>query len=406
MPNPKEGPGRAATTTATSTTTTTTPPYPHEQYDHFVPSSLAFDGQGQYAKQNVHLTASEYSYGQQQQQQQQQVQQYYDGIQSITQADIGVSDDGAAGLIHSLFTADGNSLDDMHLSAVVGYTPTTASLSFPAPEGTHSPFQGIIQPHHVYGQHASAAAGGGCLLQDMAPFAPHPGADCPTPALIPPTPNTGPSSLLLHPVPLPFSEPAAAAAASHNSSSSSSSQYNSSSEPATPPFLVPSCTAPPMFPTYDAGGLPYDAPLGPSAKQPPPPPPSQQQQQQARRTDQAHSPADLVRTPTLKFPPSQRAAAARAFDHVRHKPNVPIPTAFLGPPLSSAVVMKDGVQRARCLCEGCVGIGDDSGTGDGWRRLDHLWCHMRKEHFGCVVYRCTEWSVFFEFSFVPVPSPC
>ena len=348
---------------------------------------MGFDGHVQYAKESVDLTENEYSYGQQQQQRQQyqhqlqQQHQYYqsDGIQSIVQPDIGVSDDtAAAGLIHSLFT-DSNSLD-MNLSA--GYTPTCrpdplASLSFSAPEGTHSSFQGT-QPQHGYGQQSTTfdlSAGlvapapypGG--LFEITPFTPPPGGDCPTPALVPPTPKTGSSSSFLYPVPLPCHEPTAGGNHSH---------YNSSSEPATPPFLVPSCTGPSGFAAAPAATMPYDAPL--------PAPPSTKP-----RRSEAHSPADLVRDPTLKFLPSQRAAAARAFDHVKNKPNVPIPTAFLGPPLSSAVVMKDGVQRARCLCEGCVGIGDDSGQGEGWRRLDHLWCHMRKEHFGCVVYRCTEW---------------
>ena len=383
--------------------------YPHEQHyepfeqqqqqqqqQHFVPSSafpatpaplVTFDSLDshaqQYAKQSVHLTENEYSYEQQQQhqqqqhqQQQRQQQQYYhhpDGIQSIAQPDIGVSDDSAAaGLIHSLFT-DSNSLD-MNLSA--GYTPTCrpdrlASLSFSGSfQGTH--------PQHVYGHPGSTtldlsaafvapAPYGG--LQEITSFTPLPGGDCPTPGLVPPTPKTGSSSSFMHPVPLPCNE----------FSAGGYTQCTASSEPATPPFLVPSSAifaAPPAHPA-----MPYDAPL--------PPPPSTKPRREAQA--QAHTPADLVRDPTLKFLPSQRAAAARAFEHVKSKPNVPIPTAFLGAPLSSAVVMKDGVQRARCLCEGCVGIGDDSGQGEGWRRLDHLWCHMRKEHFGCVVYRCAEW---------------
>lgn len=373
MPNANEGSvqavggvGNLTATTATVTNST------HEQ---FVPSSafpatpaplLTFDNQTQFTKQNVHLTESEYSYQQQ---------QYYqsDGVQSIVQSDIGVADDtAAAGLIQSLFT-DSNSLD-MNLPA--GYTAhcrpdRLASLSFSGPEGTYSSFQGT-QPQHVYGQHgASLDFSAGLVVpapffgvQDITSFTSITGGDCPTPALMPPTPKTGSSSSFLHPVPLPCNEPTAG-----------SYSHGSSSEPATPPFVVPSSTGAPAFAT--AAIVPYDASL--------PPPTS------TKPRRQAHTPADLVRDPTLKFLPSQRAAAARAFEHVKNKPDVPIPTAFLGPPLSSAVVMKDGVQRARCLCEGCIGVGDESGQGEGWRRLDHLWCHMRKEHFGCVVYRCTEW---------------
>ena len=357
-------------------------------HDHFVPSSasaypatpaslMSFDNQAQFAKPGVHLTENEYSYEHlRQHQQQHQQQQYYqsDGIQSIVhQPDIGVADDtAAAGLIQSLFT-DSNSLD-MNLSA--GYTANCrpdrlASLSFSGQEGTFSSFQGT-QPQHVYGHQTTSldlstglvASAPFLGVQDITSFTSMTGGDCPTPALMPPTPKTGSSSSFLHPVPLPCNEPTAGG---HS--------HGNSSEPATPPFLVPSSARAPVFATVAA--MPYDSSL--------PPPPSTK----SRR--HAHTPSDLVRDPTLKFLPSQRAAAARAFEHVKNKPDVPIPTAFLGPPLSSAVVMKDGVQRARCLCEGCIGVGDESGQGEGWRRLDHLWCHMRKEHFGCVVYRCTEW---------------
>jgi hypothetical protein len=365
MQNANEGsvqPGGVGNLTAHTANATT---YPHEQ---FVPSSafpatpaplVAFDSQAHYPKQSVHLTDNEYSFQQQ---------PYYqsDGIQSIVQSDIGMSDPAtAANDIHSLFTGR-NSLD-VNLS--VGYFANCspdqlASLGFSGSDGTPSSFQGM-QSQHVYG-HQSATLDLGAGLVAPAPyFASIPGGDCPTPALMPPTPKTDSSSSFLHPVPLPCNEP-----------SVGGRNYGNSSEPATPPFLVPSSTGPSVF--AGAGSIPYDSPLSaaPSTKS---------------RRGEAHTPADLARDPTLKFLPLQRVAAARAFDHVKNKPNVPIPTAFLGPPLSSAVVMRDGVQRARCLCEGCIGIGDDSGQGEGWRRLDHLWCHMRKEHFGCVVYRCTEW---------------
>ena len=353
----------ATSATATATANNST----HEQFAAFpatpVPMMTFDNPAAQFAKQNVHLTEREYSYQQQ---------QYYqsDGIQSIVQSDIGVADDtAAAGLIQSLFT-DSNSLD-MNLSA--GYTANCrpdrlASLNFSGQEGTFSSFQGT-QPQHVYGQHSTsldlsagfAAPAPFLGMQDMASFTSIQHGDCPTPALMPPTPKTGSSSSFLHPVPLPCNEPTAGG---HS--------HGNSSEPATPPFFVPSSMGAPVFaPTAYESSLPRPLTTKP------------------RR--QAHTPADLVRDPTLKFLPSQRAAAARAFEHVKNKPDVPIPTAFLGPPLSSAVIMKDGVQRARCLCEGCIGVGDESGQGEGWRRLDHLWCHMRKEHFGCVVYRCTEW---------------
>jgi hypothetical protein len=364
---PVGGVGNLAATTATATATNYT-------YEQFVPSSafpatpvplVTFDNQARYGKQSVHLTENEYSYLPHQCYQP-------DGFQSIVQSDIGVADDtAAAGLIQSLFTVDSNSLD-MNLSA--GYTtncrPDLANLSFSGPEGTPSSFQ-ATQPQHVYGQRsASLDLSAGLVapapflgMQDIASFASIAGGDCPTPALMPPTPKTGSSSSFLHPVPLPCNEPTVGG-----------NSHCNSSEPATPPFLVPGQRAP--VPAT-AAAMPYDSSL--------PPPPS------TKPRRQAHTPSDLERDPTLKFLPSQRAAAARAFEHVKNKPNLPIPTAFLGPPLSSAVVMKDGVQRARCLCEGCIGVGDESGQGEGWRRLDHLWCHMRKEHFGCVVYRCTEW---------------
>jgi len=375
LPNANEGSVQAVGGVGNLTATTATARnYTHEQ---FVPSSafpatpaplVTFDNHGQYAKQSVHLIGNEYSYQQT---------QYYqsDDIQSIVQPDIGVADDtAAASLIQSLFT-DSNSLD-MNLSA--GYTANCrpdrpASLSFSGPEGPPPSFQGT-QPQHVYGQQsASLEISAGLVApapfhggQDIISCTSFAGGDCPTPALMPPTPKTGTSSSFLHPVPLPCNEPTAGG----------HSHYNSS-EPATPPFLVPSSTGALAFAPAPAPAMSYESSL--------PPPPC------TKPRRQAHTTADLARDPTLKFLPSQRAAAARAFEHVKHKPNVPIPTAFLGPPLSSAVVMKDGVQRARCLCEGCIGVGDESGQGDGWRRLDHLWCHMRKEHFGCVVYRCIEW---------------
>ena len=352
----------ATTASATATTTYTHEPFgPSSAFPHTPAPLLTFDSQAQYAKSSLQLTEHEYSYDQQQQP------QYYqpDPCQSIVQSDVGVADDtAAAGFIQSLFT---DSLD-VNLSA--GYTPNCtpdrlASLGFTGPEGSPSSFQGT-QPQHVYGHQSTAFAPPAPYfgVQDFTPFTPVPGGDCPTPALIPPTPKPGSSSSFLHPVPLPCNEPTAAGQTHCNSS-----------EPATPPFLVPSSAGLSMF--ASASTMPFGVPL--------PPPPS------TKPCREACTPADLVRDPTLKFPHYQRSAAARALEHVKNKPNVPIPTAFLGPPLSSAVVMKDGVQRARCLCEGCIGIGDDSGHGEGWRRLDHLWCHMRKEHFGCVVYRCTEW---------------
>jgi len=75
--------------------------------------------------------------------------------------------------------------------------------------------------------------------------------------------------------------------------------------------------------------------------------------------------ADLEKDPTLRFPSPQYTTAARAFEHVKSKPDAPIPTAFLGLPLGSAVVMTDGLQRARGLWEGCTGVGDSNRQGEG-----------------------------------------
>ena len=110
-----------------------------------------------------------------------------------------------------------------------------------------------------------------------------------------------------------------------------------------------------MF-TTAAAVIPYDSSLSPLPNTKP------------RR--QAHAHATLAQDPTLKFLLSQRPATARAFEHAKSEPDVPITTGFIGPALSNAVVMKDG--RG-------TGIGDSDGQGEGWRRLDHLWSQMRKE---------------------------